>query len=65
MLVREGPLAPRCALTLGELLKLKAAEGCAVLMLVWDDTTGVMNTRCDDTRRFFKDSGVCCRTVPR
>ncbi len=64
-LVREGPLVNECGLTLGELLKLKASEGCTVLLLVWDDQTGVMGTRCDETLKFFKDSGVCCRTVPR
>ncbi|XP_010029630.2 phospholipase D delta [Eucalyptus grandis] len=62
-------------LTLGELLKYKSREGVRVLLLIWDDKTsrdkhfinkeGVMQTRDEETRDFFKNSSVNCVLVPR
>ncbi|KAL3723682.1 hypothetical protein ACJRO7_035795 [Eucalyptus globulus] len=62
-------------LTLGELLKYKSQEGVRVLLLIWDDKTsrdkhfinkeGVMQTRDEETRDFFKNSSVNCVLVPR
>ncbi|KAK3413739.1 hypothetical protein EUGRSUZ_I02300 [Eucalyptus grandis] len=62
-------------LTLGELLKYKSQEGVHVLLLIWDDKTsrdkhfvnkeGVMQTRDEETRDFFKNSSVNCVLVPR
>ncbi|PIN01376.1 Phospholipase D1 [Handroanthus impetiginosus] len=62
-------------LNLGELLKYKSQEGVRVLLLVWDDgtshnkfflkTEGVMRTRDEETRNFFKHSSVMCVLSPR
>ncbi|KAJ7957924.1 Phospholipase D [Quillaja saponaria] len=62
-------------LNLGELLKYKSEEGVRVLLLVWDDktshsnffinTTGVMQTHDEETRKFFKHSSVSCVLSPR
>ncbi|KAI7726445.1 hypothetical protein M8C21_021355 [Ambrosia artemisiifolia] len=61
--------------TLGDLLKYKSEEGVRVLLLVWDDktshstlfgnTTGVMDTHDEETRKFFKHSSVKCVLSPR
>ncbi|XP_042051343.1 phospholipase D delta-like [Salvia splendens] len=76
-LVREAsrPLPHGGELTLGELLKYKSQEGVRVLLLVWDDktshskffinTTGVMETHDEETRKFFKHSSVTCVLAPR
>ncbi|XP_051139132.1 phospholipase D delta-like [Andrographis paniculata] len=76
-LVREPsrPLPSGGDLTLGDLLKYKSQEGVRVLLLVWDDktshskffinTTGVMNTHDEETRKFFKHSSVHCVLSPR
>lgn len=76
-LVREPtrPLPRGGDLTLGELLKYKSEEGVRVLLLVWDDktshdkyfiqTTGVMQTHDEETRKFFKHSSVICVLAPR
>ncbi|KAL1542861.1 phospholipase D [Salvia divinorum] len=76
-LVREAsrPLPCGGELTLGELLKYKSQEGVRVLLLVWDDktshskffinTTGVMETHDEETRKFFKHSSVTCVLAPR
>ncbi|KAL8059308.1 hypothetical protein ABFX02_03G077500 [Erythranthe guttata] len=76
-LVREPtrPLPKGGNLNLGELLKYKSQEGVRVLLLVWDDktshskffinTTGVMQTHDEETRKFFKHSSVNCVLAPR
>lgn len=76
-LIREPtrPLPRGGDLTLGELLKYKSEEGVRVLLLVWDDktshskffinTTGVMGTHDEETRKFFKHSSVMCVLSPR
>ncbi|KAL5847912.1 hypothetical protein ACOSQ3_011436 [Xanthoceras sorbifolium] len=76
-LVREPskPLPSGGNLTLGDLLKYKSQEGVRVLLLVWDDktshskffinTTGVMQTHDEETRKFFKHSSVHCVLSPR
>ncbi|KAH7523461.1 hypothetical protein FEM48_Zijuj06G0013700 [Ziziphus jujuba var. spinosa] len=76
-LVREPtkPLPGGGNLNLGELLKYKSQEGVRVLLLVWDDktshskffinTTGVMQTHDEETRKFFKHSSVSCVLSPR
>ncbi len=54
--------------TLGELLKRKAAQGVRVLVLLWDDQTsygllqndGIMATRDEATRRYFRRTKVVC-----
>ncbi|XP_074579919.1 phospholipase D beta 1-like [Curcuma longa] len=61
--------------TLGDLLKSKSQEGVRVLLLIWDDptsrnilgyrTTGIMGTRDEETRRFFKHSSVEVILCPR
>mmetsp|Transcript_18608 Transcript_18608/g.56169 ORF Transcript_18608/g.56169 Transcript_18608/m.56169 type:complete len:842 (-) Transcript_18608:570-3095(-) len=63
--------------TLGELLKSKAEEGVAVLLMVWDDRTnnlnlggmvntgGIMGTHDEDTFRYFKNTRVRCILFPR
>ncbi|WOL10012.1 phospholipase D gamma 1 [Canna indica] len=61
--------------TLGDILKSKSREGVRVLLLVWDDptsrnilgyrTNGIMGTRDEDTRRFFKHSTVHILLCPR
>lgn len=61
--------------SLGFLLKSKSQEGVRVLLLVWDDPTsrsilgyqmdGVMATRDEETRRFFKHSSVQVLLCPR
>nr|GMC70887.1 phospholipase D alpha 4 [Ipomoea batatas] len=58
---------------LGELLKLKAEEGVAVRVMLWDDETslpiirnkGVMGTHDEDSLAYFKNTKVICRLVPR
>lgn len=62
-------------LTLGNLLIQKANEGVSVLLLVWDEvlstnkvffrSQGLMNTRDEVTRAFFKDTRVKAAVVPR
>ncbi|KAJ9186397.1 hypothetical protein P3X46_001973 [Hevea brasiliensis] len=76
-LVREPtkPLPSGGNLILGDLLKYKSQEGVRVLLLVWDDktshskffinTTGVMQTHDEETRKFFKHSSVNCVLSPR
>ncbi|CAI9265235.1 unnamed protein product [Lactuca saligna] len=76
-LIREHtrPLPRGGDLTLGELLKYKSEEGVRVLLLVWDDktshsklfinTTGVMQTHDEETRKFFRHSSVHCVLSPR
>ncbi|KAG6704722.1 hypothetical protein I3842_07G146600 [Carya illinoinensis] len=76
-LVREPsrPLPNGGNLNLGDLLKYKSQEGVRVLLLVWDDktshskffinTTGVMQTHDEETRKFFKHSSVTCVLSPR
>uniref|UniRef100_I1PH77 Phospholipase D n=1 Tax=Oryza glaberrima TaxID=4538 RepID=I1PH77_ORYGL len=63
--------------TLGELLKKKAREGVRIVILLWDDKTshdkfllktmqdGVMHTHDEETKKFFRHSGVHCVLVPR
>ncbi|XP_042465730.1 phospholipase D beta 1-like [Zingiber officinale] len=72
-LVRDSGNSP--SPILGDLLKLKSQEGVRVLLLVWDDPTsrsilgyrtdGVMGTRDEETRRFFKHSTVQVLLCPR
>ncbi|XP_047959484.1 phospholipase D alpha 4-like isoform X2 [Salvia hispanica] len=58
---------------LGELLKRKAEEGVAVMVLLWDDETslpliknkGVMKTHDEDAFSYFKHTKVVCRLCPR
>ena len=58
---------------LGELLKRKADEGVAVLVMPWQDKTsipflanaGVMKTHDDETRAFFHGTKVRCFLCPR
>ncbi|GAV56681.1 C2 domain-containing protein/PLDc domain-containing protein/PLD_C domain-containing protein/PLDc_2 domain-containing protein [Cephalotus follicularis] len=76
-LVREPtkPLPSGGNLSLGDMLKYKSQEGLRVLLLVWDDktshskffinTTGVMQTHDEETRKFFKHSSVSCVLAPR
>ncbi|KFK29154.1 hypothetical protein AALP_AA7G096000 [Arabis alpina] len=76
-LVRDPsrPLPNGGNLSLGDLLKYKSQEGVRVLLLVWDDktshnkffinTTGVMQTHDEETRKFFKRSSVSCVLSPR
>ncbi|KAL3729565.1 hypothetical protein ACJRO7_026660 [Eucalyptus globulus] len=62
-------------LSLGELLKYKSEEGVRVVVLVWDDKTshdkfllktdGVMQTHDEETKKFFRHSGVRCVLAPR
>ena len=59
--------------TLGELLKKKAAEGVTVNMLIWDDRTavdwvqpaGLMGTHCLQTADYFEGTAVNCFLCPR
>lgn len=59
--------------TLGELLKRKADEGVAVLVMPWQDktsvpflgNTGVMKTHDEQTRAFFHGTNVRCFLCPR
>eukprot|EP01088_Endostelium_zonatum_P000452 TRINITY_DN1071_c0_g1_i1.p1 TRINITY_DN1071_c0_g1~~TRINITY_DN1071_c0_g1_i1.p1 ORF type:complete len:829 (+),score=169.93 TRINITY_DN1071_c0_g1_i1:129-2615(+) len=64
------------SLTLGELLKKKAAEGVHVALHLWDETlTGLnmvkrglykgMETGDEETRRYFKHTGVRCNLSRR
>ncbi|KAG1362334.1 Phospholipase D beta 2 [Cocos nucifera] len=72
-LVRDASYGSDC--TLGDLLKTKSQEGVRVLLLVWDDPTsrsilgyqtdGLMGTRDEETRRFFKHSSVQVLLCPR
>ncbi|RLN17351.1 phospholipase D delta-like [Panicum miliaceum] len=71
-LVREPakPMPGGTPPTLGELLKGKVQEGVRVVVLLWDDKTshdkdGVMHTHDEETRKFFRHSGVYCVLVPR
>ncbi|KAL3639008.1 hypothetical protein CASFOL_016915 [Castilleja foliolosa] len=76
-LVREPtrPMPRGENLNLGDLLKYKSEEGVRVLLLVWDDktshnkffinTTGVMQTHDEETKKFFKHSSVTCVLSPR
>jgi len=58
----------------GNLLKAKAASGVRVCMLVWDDQTsgtvfmgkeGLMGTKDEETREFFKNTNVNAKLVAR
>lgn len=59
--------------TVGNLLKRKAEEGVAVVVLVWDDRTsvsyirptGLMGTHDEETLAFFRNSKVKCVLCPR
>lgn len=59
--------------TLGELLRRKADEGVAVLVMPWQDQTsvaflgnqGLMRTHDEETRRFFEGTNVRCFLCPR
>ncbi|OAY65181.1 Phospholipase D alpha 1 [Ananas comosus] len=59
--------------TVGELLKRKAAEGVAVLVMVWQDRTsvsflgnaGLMKTHDEETHKYFEGSAVKCFLCPR
>lgn len=63
MPTEEGP-----HLSLGQLLIKKAREGVRVCLLIWDDRTslnnplifrsGLMMTHDEDTRRYFRGTGV-------
>ncbi|KAL6897808.1 hypothetical protein ACP4OV_006767 [Aristida adscensionis] len=73
-LLRDASRAkPGGAVTLGELLKKKAAEGVRVLMLVWDDRTsvgafkkdGLMATHDEETMNYFQGTDVHCVLCPR
>ncbi|RCV11706.1 hypothetical protein SETIT_2G207900v2 [Setaria italica] len=74
-LVRDpGRMVPGAeGVTLGELLKRKADEGVAVLVMPWQDNTsvsflgnaGLMKTHDEETRRFFEGTGVRCFLCPR
>ncbi|KAJ1289710.1 hypothetical protein BS78_02G185300 [Paspalum vaginatum] len=75
-LVRDaGRTVPGAAegVTLGELLKRKADEGVAVLVMPWQDNTsvsflgnaGLMKTHDEETRRFFEATNVRCFLCPR
>lgn len=71
--VEEDEKSPHLAL--GPLLKRKAEEGVAVLLLVWDEvlstnkllfrSQGLMNTKDEATKSFFKDTKVKAAVVPR
>ena len=57
---------------LGELLKRKAAEGVTVVLLIWNDPSstkmrkeGLMGTADEETRRFFRNTGVKCKLLYR
>lgn len=62
-------------MNLGELLKFKAAQGVTVLLLVWDEVfstsnpilrlKGMMDTKDEVTRAYFRNSGVKASVVPR
>ncbi|KAG0612224.1 hypothetical protein M758_6G011300 [Ceratodon purpureus] len=75
LLVRDPrrPVEDSEGLTLGELLKKKAAEGVRVNLLVWDDKTsleflkrdGLMATHDEDTEAYFDGSQVNCHLCPR
>ncbi|XP_004298738.1 PREDICTED: phospholipase D beta 1-like [Fragaria vesca subsp. vesca] len=70
-LLRDG----RTDCMLGDLLKIKSQEGVRVLLLVWEDPTstsimgyktdGIMQTKVEETRRFFKHSLVQVLLCPR
>ncbi|KAG2681307.1 hypothetical protein I3760_11G138500 [Carya illinoinensis] len=72
-LIRESDNATDCML--GDLLKIKSQGGVRVLLLVWDDPTsrsilghkrdGIMHTKDEETRRFFKHSSVKVLLCPR
>ncbi|CAN6210736.1 unnamed protein product [Urochloa humidicola] len=72
-LVRDPGAEAELTLTLGELLKRKAGEGVAVLVMPWQDCTsvpflgnaGLMRTHDEETRRFFEGTGVRCFLCPR
>lgn len=59
--------------TIGELLKKKADEGVAVLVMLWDDRTsvpllqnaGIMKTHDQETKKYFDGSKVKCFLCPR
>lgn len=59
--------------TLGELLRRKADEGVAVLVMPWQDKTsvsflgngGLMRTHDEETQRFFEGTNVRCFLCPR
>ena len=41
-------------LTLGEHLKKKAESGVRVLIMIWGETTSIMNTHDTETEKYFK-----------
>lgn len=59
--------------TIGELLKRKAEEGVAVLVMPWNDRTslsllgnaGIMQTHDEETRKYFECTKVKCFLCPR
>uniref|UniRef100_A0A7S4UW95 phospholipase D n=1 Tax=Paramoeba aestuarina TaxID=180227 RepID=A0A7S4UW95_9EUKA len=60
--------------SLGKLLADKAEQGLQVCVLIWDELTsvdgspmagGLMSTFDEETRAFFKDTKVSCRTLHR
>lgn len=65
----------KMGMSLGELLKQKASEGVTVLLLVWDEVfstsntivrlKGIMDTRDEITKAFFRGSKVRAAVVPR
>eukprot|EP00850_Spirogloea_muscicola_P018224 SM000165S02185 [mRNA] locus=s165:68144:71459:+ [translate_table: standard] len=70
----ERPVPGAVGVTLGELLKRKANEGVAVLVMQWDDrtssqllhnATGIMNTHDEETRMYFAGTKVHCFLCPR
>ncbi|XP_068664886.1 phospholipase D alpha 4-like [Aristolochia californica] len=58
---------------IGDLLKLKAEEGVAVRIMLWNDetslpvinNTGVMRTHDEDAFNYFRNTKVVCRLCPR
>mmetsp|Transcript_8563 Transcript_8563/g.15489 ORF Transcript_8563/g.15489 Transcript_8563/m.15489 type:complete len:777 (-) Transcript_8563:193-2523(-) len=70
-LVREHVDDLDSILTVGEMFKKKAEDGCTVLLMPWDEMLstknrdGLMGTHDEDTRKFFADTKVLCRPVMR
>ncbi|KAE8055226.1 hypothetical protein FH972_012081 [Carpinus fangiana] len=73
-LIRDGNGATGCML--GDLLKAKSKKGVRVLLLVWDDPSsisiagykvreGIMKTKDEETRHFFKHTLVQVQLCPR
>ena len=58
--------------TVGALLKQKAAEGVTVLIMTWNERTndgglldGLLGTHDEETEEYFRDTGVVCANVSR